>query len=140
MTQLKPQEKGYQSRFRTNTKRLVGWNGAWVAATFLMLLGPKVLWNNALAFTLPAVALDIAVGVGMVLATKKYVVELDDLQRKVFLNALGIAMGVGLITGVPLSAMDAYHVIPFHANIGVLIILMGLAFFVSFLYGTWRYR
>jgi hypothetical protein len=137
---MKPPEKGYQSRFRTNTKRLVGWNGAWVAATFLMLLGPKVLWNNALGFTLPAVGLDVAVGVGMVLATKKYVMELDELQRKVFLNALGIAMGVGLITGVPLSAMDAYQVIPFHANIGLLIVLMGLAFFVSFLYGTWRYR
>jgi hypothetical protein len=140
MNQLQPTERGYQSRFRTNTKRLVGWNGAWVAATFLMLLGPKVLWNSALGFTLLAVGLDVAVGVGMVLATKKYVMELDELQRKVFLNALGIAMGVGLITGVPLSAMDAYHVIPFHANIGLLIILMGLAFFVSFLYGTWRYR
>jgi hypothetical protein len=136
----KPAETGYQSRFQKNTKRLVGWNGAWVAATFLMLLGPKVLWSNALGFTLSAVGLDVAVGVGMVLATKKYVMELDELQRKVFLNALGIAMGVGLITGVPLSAMDAYHVIPFHANIGLLIILMGLAFFVSFLYGTWRYR
>ncbi len=132
--------KSYESRFRTNTKRLVGWNGAWVAVTFLMLLGPKVLWNNTLVFTLLAVGLDVAAGVGMVLATKKYVVELDDLQRKVFLNALGVAMGVGLITGVPLSAMDAYHVIPFHANIGLLIILMGLAFFVTFLYGTWRYR
>ena len=137
---MKPPEKGYQSRFRTNTKRLVGWNGAWVAATFLMLLGPKVLWNNALGFTLPAVGLDVAVGVGMVLATKKYVMELDELQRKVFLNALGIAMGVGLITGVPLSAMDAYHVIPFHANIGLLVIIIGLAFLVSFVYGTWRYR
>ncbi len=111
-----------------------------MAVTFLMLLGPKVLWNNVLVFTLLAGGLNVAVGVGMVLATKKYVMELDDLQRKVFLNALGVAMGVGLITGVPLSAMDAYHVIPFHANIGLLIILMGLAFFVSFRYGTRRYR
>jgi hypothetical protein len=66
--------------------------------------------------------------------------ELDELQRKVFLNALGIAMGVGLIAGVPLSMLDAYHMIPFHANIGLLVIIMGLAFFVSFVYGTWRYR
>ncbi len=53
-------------------------------------------------FTLLAVGLDVAVGVGMILATKKYVVELDELQRKVYLNALGITMGVGLIAGVPL--------------------------------------
>ncbi len=34
MNQLKPPENGYQSRIRTNTKRLFRWNGAWVAATF----------------------------------------------------------------------------------------------------------
>jgi hypothetical protein len=36
--------------------------------------------------------------------------------------------------------MDAYHVIPFHANIAYLLILMSLTFGVSNLYGTWRYR
>jgi len=107
-----------------------------------MAFGPKFLWNKALVFTLLAVGLDIAVGVGMIRANKKYIAELDELQRKVQLNSLGIAMGVGLIAGVPLSAMDAYHLIPFHvhANIGLLVIIMGLTFLVSFLYGTWRYR
>jgi hypothetical protein len=64
------------------------------------------------------------VGVGSILATKKYIAEQDELQQKVYLNALGIAVGV----------------IPFKADIAHLVILMGLTFFVSFLYGTWRYR
>lgn len=140
MTQLKPLENGYQSRFRANTRRLIRWNAAWAAATLLMALGPKFLWHGALGFTLLGVGLDFAVGVGMVLATKKYVTELDDLQRKVYLNALGVAVGVGLIVGVPFSVLDAYHLIPFKGNFGHLVILMGLTFLVSFLYGTWRYR
>jgi hypothetical protein len=82
----------------------------------------------------------VAVGVGMILATKKYVMELDELQQKVYLNALGISVGVGLIAGVPVSVMDSYGLIPFKADIAHLIILMGLTFFVSFLYGTRRYR
>ena len=94
MNQLKPPENGYQSRIRTSTIRLVCWNGAWVAATALMAFGPKFLWNKALVFTLLAVGLDVAVGVGMILATKKYVAELDELQQKVYLNALGITVGV----------------------------------------------
>ena len=49
-------------------------------------------------------------------------------------------MGVGLIVGVPWTVMDAYHVIHFHAHFGFLVILMGLTFLVSFVYGTWRYR
>lgn len=140
MNQLKSPEKGYQSRFRANTRRLVRWNGAWAAATLLMALGPGFLWHKAFGLTLLAVALDLAMGVGMILATKKYVTELDELQQKVYLNALGITVGVGLIVGVPFTVMNAYHVIPFRANFGHLVMLMGLTFLVSLVYGHWRYR
>jgi hypothetical protein len=100
MNQLKPPETGYKSRTRTNVIRLFRWNGAWAAATALMAFGPKFLWNKALMFTLLAVGLDVAVGVGMILANKKYLAELDELQRKVQLNAMGVTLGVGLIAGV----------------------------------------
>jgi hypothetical protein len=140
MNQPKPAENGYESRTRTNVIRLFRWNGAWAAATLLMALGPKFLWNKALGFTLLAVGLDVAVGVGMILANKKYIADLDELQRKVQLNSMGITLGVGLIAGVPLSVMDAYHVIPFHADIAYLLILMTVTFAVSNLYGTRRYR
>ena len=140
MVALKPPENGYQSRTRTNVMRLFRWNGAWCAATALMAFGPKFLLNNALVFTLLAVALDVAVGVGMILANKNYLAELDELQRKVQLNSMGITLGVGLIAGVPLSVMDSYHVIPFHADIAYLLILMTLTFAVSNVYGTRRYR
>ena len=140
MSPSKPRETGYQSRTRTNVIRLFRWNGAWAAATALMAFGPKFLWDKALGFTLLAVGLNLAVGVGMILANKNYLAELDELQRKVQLNSMGITLGVGLIAGVPFSVMDAYHVIPFHAGIPHLVILMALTFAVSNLYGTWRYR
>jgi hypothetical protein len=134
MNQRKTPGDGYQSRIRTSTIRLLCWNGAWLAATALMKFGPKSLWNQSSVFTLLAVGLDVAVGVGMILATKKYVMELDELQQKIYLNALGITVGVTLIAGVP------YQMIPFHVEIWHLLLLMGLTFIVSFLYGTWRYR
>jgi len=140
MNQLKPPENGYQSRTRANVIRIFRWNGAWGAATLLMAFGPKFLWNKALEFTLLAVGLDVAVGVGMILANKKYIAELDELQRRVQLNSMGITLGVGLIAGVPISVMDSYHMIPFHADIAYLLILMTLTFAISNLYGTWRYR
>jgi hypothetical protein len=140
MNEQKRLENGYQSRTRKNVIRLFRWNGAWAAATALMALGPKFLWNKALLFTLLAVGLDVAVGVGMILANKNYLAELDELQRKVQLNSMGITLGVGLIAGVPISVLDAYHVLPFHADIAYLLILMSLTFGVSNLYGTRRYR
>jgi hypothetical protein len=140
MNQLKLPENSYQSRIWTNTIRLACWNGAWVAATALMAFGPKFLWNKALVFTLLAVGLDVAVGVGLIMATKKYIAEQDELQQKVYLNALGITVGVAMIAGIPYSMMAAYDVIPFKADIAHLVMLMGLTFIVSFLYGSWRYR
>lgn len=140
MDQPGPPRNGYRSRTRTNVIRLFYWNGAWAAATALMVFGPKFLWNKALVFTLLAVGLDVAVGIGMILANKKYIAELDELQRKVQLNSMGLTLGVALTAGVPLSVMDAYHLIPFHADIAYLLILMSLTFAVSNLYGTRRYR
>jgi hypothetical protein len=140
MSQQKPREKGYQSRVWTNTRRLFYWGSAWVAATALMGFGPKFLWNKALVLTLLAAGLDLAVGLGMVLAHKKYILELDELQQKVYLNALGITVGVALIVGIPWSVMNTYHVISFKADIGHLIGLMSLTFVVSIVYGSWRYQ
>ena len=143
MNSSEPQQSTYQSRMRTSTKRLYRWHGRWAAATLLMAFGPGFLWHRALVLTLLAVGLDVAMGVGMILATKKFIIELDELQRKIFLNALGIAVGVGLIVGVPWTVMDAYHVIhshALHANFGLLVVLQGLTFLATLLYGTWRYR
>jgi hypothetical protein len=140
MNKLKPAENGYKSRTRKNVIRLFLWTGAWGVATALMAFGPKFIWNKVLVFTLLAVGVDFAVGVGMILAHKTYLAELDELQRKVQLNAMGITLGVGLIAGPPFSVMDSYHVIPFHADIASLVILMSLTFLLSNLYGTWRYR
>ncbi len=140
MNPSKPQQTRYESRMRTSTRRLCRWHGLWAGATLLMAFGPGFLWHRAVGLTLLAVGLDVAVGVGMILATKQYVEELDELQRKIFLNALGITVGVGLIVGVPWTVMDAYRVIHFHANFGLLVVLQGLTFLVSLLYGVWRYR
>ena len=140
MKQATQRETGYQSSIRTSVIQLFRWCGAWAAASALLAFGPKFLWNKALVFTLLAVSLDVAVGVGVMLANKKYIAELDELQRKVQLNSMGITLGVALIGGVPFSVMDSYHMIPFHADIAYLLILMSLTFAVSSLYGTWRYR
>jgi hypothetical protein len=140
MDQLKKPESGYQSRILARTIRLACWGSAWLAATALMKFGPRLLWNKALVFTLLAVGLDVAVGIGMILANKKYVAELDELQQKVYLNALGVTVGVALVAGVPYSVMDFYHVISFHAEIWHLLMLMSLTFLLSILYGTWHYR
>ena len=140
MNPLKPRQGDYQSRTRTNVIQLFRWCGAWAGTCALLAFGPKFVWNKALVFTLLAVGLNVCVGIGAILANKKYFDELDELQRKVHLNSLAITVGVAMIAGIPYSLMDAYRVIPFHADISHLVALMALTYGASNLYGTRRYR
>ncbi len=140
MSQLKPPENGYESRVRMYVIQLFRWSGAWAGTCLLLAFGPKFLWNKTLVFTLLAVGLNVCVGIRTIVVNKKYLEELDDLQRRVHLNSLAITVGVAMIAGIPYSVMDSYHVIPFHADISHLVALMGLTYGMSNLYGTRRYR
>lgn len=135
----KANDIGYQSRTFKSLGRLACWAGVWLAATALMKFGPKFLWNQSL-LTVLAIGLNVCVGIGLTLAHRRYIAELDELQQKIYLNALGITVGVAVIIGIPYSVMDTYHVIPFHAQISHLVGLMSLTFVVSTVYGAVRYR
>jgi hypothetical protein len=105
-----------------------------------MAFGPGFLWNKASVFTLLAVGLNFCVGVGLILAHKKYLASLDELQRKVYLDALGITVGAVLIVAIPYSVLDRYHIVHLKNGVSGLVILMSVTFLASFFYGTWRYR
>jgi hypothetical protein len=105
-----------------------------------MGFGPRFLWNRDLLLTPLAVGFNVCVGIGLILAGKKYVTEQDELQRKVYLDALGITVGVAVIAGIPYSVLERYQLIPFHAQISHLVILMSVTFAVSVVYGSVRYR
>ena len=140
MSPLSPPESGYESRVRTRVIQLFRWCGVWAGTCALMAFGPKFLWNEALVFTLLAIGLNLCVGIRTIVANKRYLEELDDLQRKVHLNSLAITVGVAMIVGVPYSLMASYRVIPFHADVSHLVVLMALTYGASSLYGTRRYR
>jgi hypothetical protein len=105
-----------------------------------MAFGPRFLWNKALTFTLLAVGLNFCVGVALIVAHKKYLASLDELQRKVYLDALGITVGVVLIVAVPYAVLDRFDIVHLKEGVSDLLILMTVTFLASFFTGTWRYR
>ena len=87
-----------------------------------------------------AVGLNLCVGVGLILAHKRYLAGLDELQRKVYLDALGITVGVVLIVSVPYAVLDRFNIVHWKAAVSDLLILMSVTFLASLVAGTWRYR
>ena len=116
------------------------WTGAWLLALALLAFGPEFLWTGQLGLTLVAAAINLLTGVGWVLATRRHLGDLDDLHRKVLLEAMGITLGVAVIVSLPYTLLEGHDAAPFDAGSAALVILMSLTSIASVLAGLRRYR
>ena len=76
----------------------------------------------------------------MIIANIKHVKSLDELQRKIHLEAMGLSLGIALILGISYSTMDVTNLINFDAEISHLVIVIGLSYFTGVVIGQYRYR
>ena len=122
-----------------NTIRLAAWTAAWVGSMAIanpvsMALGPS---NKTLILVL--ILGNVAIGTAMILANKRHLDGLDELQRKIQLDAMAITLGVGLVAGFGYSNLDHTNVIASDAEISVLLVIMAVTYISAALLGTRRY-
>jgi hypothetical protein len=129
----------FELRMLRGSKTLALWTGAWLLALVLLGEGPDWLWTG-LGLTVAAAAISLGTGIGLGLAWRKHLAEQDDLHRKVLMDAMGIALGVGMIVSLPYTLLERHDVAPFDAHSGHLVILQSLAFMASLITGLRRYR
>ena len=125
---------------KQNQSRLAIWTFAWTASTALVAFGPKFLWNESTGLTLLALLLNVGIGIGMILANRRLFEGLDELERKIHLEALALTLGLTLIVGIAYSLMDTTNIIPWDAEISFLVIFMGLCYLTAVVLNQKRYR
>jgi len=130
----------WSATVRTNTRRLGLWTAAWTATMAIANFGPRFVWDAADWLTALAIAVNLAVGAGMILANVRHLKSLDEMHQKVQLEAMGLSLGVGLVAGLAYSNLDVTGLIGFHAQISHLVILMGLTYLVGTVAGLRKYR
>jgi hypothetical protein len=122
------------------TRQSAIWAGAWILATALFRFGPQFLWPGQLWLTIAVAAINLGVGVGMVLAMRDALNNADELHRKVLLEAMAIALGVGVVVGTLYPTMEHHELVPSDVNMSALILVMGPTFLTSMILGLRRYR
>ena len=126
-------------RTRRNTVRLGLWTGAWLVSMAVAVFGPIFLWESR-AVSLVAILINVALGISMMIANKRYLDGLDELQRKIQLDAMALALGMGLVLGLGYSAMDIANVIEVDAEISFLVMLIGVIYIIGILIGRRKYQ
>jgi len=84
--------------------------------------------------------INFIVGIGMIMANIRHLKGLDELQRKIQLEAFGIALGLAVVAGISYSSLDQANIISYNAEISHLIILIGITYMAGVLIGNSRYR
>lgn len=137
---METKSSNWEKTSKKNTRHLAYWTGGWVFTLAIASFGPIFIWKNNMAISILFIVINTLIGIGMILMNRKYINGLDEMQRKVSLDAMAIALGVGLVGGLSYSLLDQTHVIAFHAEIAHLVLLIGITYMIGIFVGTNRYK
>ncbi|MCB0295658.1 MAG: hypothetical protein KDI38_11125 [Calditrichaeota bacterium] len=135
-----PDTNAWEARTKKNTKSLALWTAAWTLSMALATFGPKFIWQGDRLLTILAILLNLGLGIGMIVANKRHLKGLDELQQKIQLEAMALALGVGLVGGLSYSLLDITNLIHSDAEISHLVILMALTYMGGIVAGQVRYK
>ncbi len=124
---------------KQQTIKLALWTWSWVATLAIATFGPKFIWDDHQLLTVLAISVNLANGVMMIIANRRCFNTMDELQRKIHIEALAITLGLSVIVGLSFSLLDQTNLIAFDAEIGFLVGFIGITYMVALLINRSRY-
>jgi len=134
------ENQDWSTQVKKNTVNLAIWTVAWVLSMALATFGPTYLWVGNDALTITGIIINALIGGGMILANIRHLKGLDELQKKVQLEGMALALGVGVVGGLSYSLLDTTNIITQDAEISFLVILIALTYLASVVIGQKRYK
>ena len=84
---------------KKETKIMLAWCFAWVASLALLSAGVNYLWDSLL-ITKIGLLINLAIGIGMIIAHKNLFKTYDELQKKIQFEAMAITLGLAIVVGL----------------------------------------
>lgn len=132
--------ENWTQQTQKKVRYLAYWTAAWLLTMALVAFGAKFLWSFNPVISALLILLNTAVGIGMILANKRYLDGLDEMQRKMSLDAMAIALGVGVVGGLSFSLLDITNLIAFDAEISFMVILIGITYLAGIVITNFQYK
>ena len=132
-------QENYHTQIKKNTKNLAIYTALWTVSMAVATFGPKFIWEGNKTLTFIGVLINAIFGVFMILANIKHLNGLDELQKKIQLEGMAIALGVGIVGGLTYSLLDTTNLIAQDAVISFLVIIIALTYLASVIIGQKKY-
>ena len=121
--------------------RLLAGTLAWLATLALAQFGPELLWGeNLTALSWAAIALNILAGVVWIVSFAFFLRTIDELERKILLDAFTVTLGAGFVFAMAYAAASSAGLVPENFSIALFAVVLSVIYLLAFVAGKIRYR
>ncbi|MBT8063103.1 MAG: hypothetical protein HKO64_12255 [Xanthomonadales bacterium] len=129
----------YDRRSIRDNLVLVAWIFVWMASLVVSDKAALYGWWDAPWITIVSIGLNAGLGLLVVHRYRRLLQGMDDLQRKIQLEALAIALGISLVGACSYMLLVTWGYI-IDEEISDLFVLMCVSYAAASMYGVWKYR
>lgn len=129
----------YQSRSIRDNLVMLLWVFLWMASMTIADKAALHGWWSAQSMTVLAITINILIGAGMIFAFMRMLKGMDELQRKIQLDALSLSLGISLVGCAAYSLLVTWGYIV-DEEVSDIFVLMCVSYSVSVIIGAVRYR
>ena len=123
---------------RGNQRRIVYWSLAWIVPFLAVNMAVSNEWVSGDAFAIVATLAVTILGIGLLLAFRRFLRDADELRRKIELDALAMTVGVGIVAGFSYSLLESAGIVD-EAELMNLIVVMAATYMIGIIVGLRRF-
>ena len=121
------------------TKILLIWVLAWVVSTAVLSAGVNNLWDSLL-LTKIGLFINLALGVGMIIANKNLFNYYDELQKKIHFEAMALTLGLTVVVGLVYEISFDFGVINSEPEFEYLVLFICFSYMTSIIVNSLRFK
>jgi len=124
---------------KKHTKIMLAWTLAWVVSLAFLSYGANFLWDNLL-ITKIGLLINLAIGVGMIIANKNLFKHYDELQKKIQFEAMALTLGLAVVVGLTYEISFDFGVINSEPEFEYLVLFISFTYVASNIINSRRYK
>ena len=121
------------------TKILLIWVLAWVVSTAVLSAGVNNLWDSLL-LTKIGLFINLALGVGMIIANKNLFKHYDELQKKIHFESMALTLGLTVVVGLVYEISFDFGVINSEPEFEYLVFFICFSYMTSIIVNSLRFK
>jgi len=124
---------------KKHTKIMLAWTLAWMVSLAFLSYGANFLWDNLL-ITKIGLLINLAIGVGMIIANKNLFKHYDELQKKIQFEAMALTLGLAVVVGLTYEISFDFGVINSEPEFEYLMFFICFSYITSIIINSRRYK